>query len=45
MKIRTSIKAGQTWPPGPTVTNHNQTVAQVLKVKTNVKAGGVIMEG
>ena len=38
MKIKTNIKAGD-YPPGPTKTNHNQTVAGGLNVKTNLKAG------
>ena len=35
MKIKTHVKAGRI------VLNHNQTAARSLKVKTNVKAGGL----
>jgi len=35
MKIKTDVKAGM-WKP-----QHNQTLARGLKVKTNVKAGGL----
>ena len=34
MKIKTNVKAG-TW------TNHNQTAAGGLKVKSNIKAGAI----
>jgi hypothetical protein len=37
MKIRTNVKAGDTQ------LNHNQTVARGLKVKTNVKAGIIVV--
>jgi len=39
LKIKTNLKAGQAFPPGPSLANHNQTVARGIKVKTNVKAG------
>jgi hypothetical protein len=35
MKIKTNVKARKL------AANHNQTVARGLKVKTNVKAGGL----
>ena len=38
MKIRTNFKAGAL------TQNRNQTVARGLKVKSGVKAGGVIMD-
>jgi hypothetical protein len=58
MKIETKVKAGLTYPPGPSATtnpsqafppgpslvNHNQTVARGLKVKTRIKAGTIIIE-
>jgi hypothetical protein len=37
MKIKTRVKAGK----ADEEHNHNQTVARGLKVKTNVKAGGL----
>ena len=37
MKINTNVKAGAL------NSNHNQTVARGLKVKSNVKAGGIIV--
>jgi len=37
MKIKSNIKAGD-WPLS---TNHNQTVARGLRVKTNAKAGAL----
>jgi hypothetical protein len=37
MKIKSNVKAGALSP------NHNQTVARGLKVKTNVKAGLIIV--
>jgi hypothetical protein len=43
LKVKTNVKAGV--PPGPYITNHNQTVVRGLKVKTNVKAGGIIVQG
>ena len=36
MKIRTNVKAGGL------ATNHNQTASRGLKVKTKVKAGGIM---
>ena len=39
MKIKTIVKAGG-W-----LNNHNQTVSRGLKVKTNVKAGIIIIGG
>ena len=46
MKIKTNVKAGE--DKGPIINqgtsiNHNQTVAHGLKINTNVKAGGVIV--
>jgi len=38
MKIKSNVRAGETFPPGPTA-NHNQTIARGLKVKSGVKAG------
>jgi hypothetical protein len=44
MKIKTSVKAGAIRLPGrSSQDNHNQTVARSLKVKTNVKAGLIIV--
>lgn len=46
MKIKSSIKAGLNFtlkPAGPEGLNHNQTVARGLKVKTNVKAGIIVV--
>lgn len=37
MKIKANVKAGALAP------NHNQTMARGLKVKTNVKAGLIIV--
>ena len=37
MKVKTNVKASSSF-------NHNQTLARGLKVKTNVKAGGVIVD-
>lgn len=44
MKIKTNVKAGQAYPPGPSVANHNQTVARGLKVRTAIKAGTIVLE-
>ena len=41
MKIKTNVKTGAGGLPGMTGTNHNQTVAKGLQVKSNVKAGAV----
>lgn len=45
MKIKTNVKAGVVSqgdpPPIPPVSNHNQTVARGLKVKSSAKAGGI----
>jgi hypothetical protein len=38
MKVKTNVKAGET---SALATNHNQTVAHGLKVKSSVKAGSV----
>jgi len=38
MKIRTNVKAGHL------TSNHNQTVARGLKVKSSVKAGTIVLE-
>jgi len=45
MKIKSNLKAGQPFPPGPTgqTNNHNQTVTRSLKVKSGVKAGGILV--
>jgi hypothetical protein len=40
MKTKTSVKAGD-WPLS---TNHNETLASGLRVKTAVKPGGVIID-
>ena len=45
MKIKSSVKAGHTCSKcGNGDPNHNQTVTRGLKVKTNVKAGTIIIE-
>ncbi len=44
LKVQSSLKAGfnpQPDPPGRSEKNHSQTLARGLKVKTNVKAGGL----
>ena len=40
MKIKTNVKAGDN-PGGKGSVNHNHTVARGLKVKSNVRAGGI----
>ena len=41
MNVKTKVKAGE----GPVGHNHNETVASGLRVRTAVKAGGVIIQG
>ena len=43
MKVKTNIKAGCRKAGREQENNHNQTVARGLKVKTNVKAGLIIV--
>ena len=43
MKIKTNVKAGGVGVPGAPL-NHNQTMTRGLKVKSNVKAGTIIIE-
>jgi hypothetical protein len=39
MRVKTNVKAGDNGDK--IATNHNQTVARGLKIRTNVKAGGI----
>ena len=42
MRIKTNIKAGAVKVPDDLRTNNNQTIAGGLKVKSNIKAGGLL---
>ncbi len=37
LPIKTSVKAG--FPPGPSITNHGETMSAGLRVKTALQAG------
>jgi hypothetical protein len=44
MRTKTNVKAGAVKVPDDMKAQHNQTVARGLKIKSGVKAGGIIVE-